>query len=83
MTRATYAPGRDLAPVNPDPRDTPIPYVMTNRDRDDTHIVRLDIIAQTRREKLSEFVPGLVVTELSPDELNPQQRRDFGLEDAE
>lgn len=29
----------------------------------------------------SSFTPGLVVTELSPDDLTEQQRRDFGLED--
>lgn len=76
MTRFNPQLGRDPAYMaDPDPRSKPIPYVMTNRDRDDAHIVRLDIIAQTRREKLSEFVPGLVVTELSADDLTPAQKR--------
>lgn len=76
MTRAIFQQGHDPGYMaDPDPRSKPIPYVMTNRDRDDAHIVRLDIIAQTRREKLSDFVPGLVVTELSADDLSPEQRR--------
>lgn len=83
MTRATFQQGHDPAYMaDPDPRSKPIPYVMTNRDRDDAHIVRLDIIAQTRRENLTDFVPGLVVTELSPEDLTTEQRVALGLEDA-
>lgn len=33
MTRATYAPGRDPAPLNPDPRDMPIPYEAPVREQ--------------------------------------------------
>ena len=83
MNHPTWKPATIPARDPVDPKELPpIPYVMTNRDRDDTHIVRLDIIAQTRREKLTDFVPGLVVTDLSPEDLTTEQRVALGLEGA-
>ena len=80
MTRATYAPGRDPKPINPDERDTPYDFTLTPAERDIAVLAKLDILAMKAAQR-GHFTPGLVVTELSPDDLSPQQRRDFGIGD--
>ncbi len=77
MTRFTPTLGHDPAYMKAE--DNSIPYVMTKNDRDTAHIVRLDIIAQTRRAKLTDFVPGLPVIELKPEDLTESEREAFGL----
>lgn len=61
----------------PEPTDA-IPFVMTNHDRDQAALARLDILAMKRAQ--GQFTPGLVVKAVSPDELTHSERVKFGLE---
>lgn len=61
----------------PEPTDA-IPFVMTNHDRDQAALARLDILAMQRAQ--GQFTPGLVVKALSPDDLTPAERVAFGLD---
>lgn len=71
-------PARD--PV--DPKALPdIDFTLTPAERDIAVLAKLDILAMKASQRAA-FTPGLVVTELSPSDLSPEQRVALGLEDA-
>lgn len=76
--RFTPKLGHDPAYMkDPDPRSEPIPYEFTPQERDANVIAVLDRIAMQRAN--NQFVPGIVATELSPEDLTDEERRSFNL----
>ncbi len=78
MNHPTWKP---VTETDPKPNDEGIPFTLTPAERDIAVLAKLDILAMKAAQR-GAFTPGLVVTELSADDLTEQQRRDFGLEDA-
>ena len=82
MTRATFQQGHDPAYMaDPDPRSKPFDFTLTPAERDIAVLAKLDILAMKAAQR-GAFTPGLVVTELSPEDLTTEQRVALGLEDA-
>lgn len=63
-----------------DPKPDGIDFTLTKQERDIAVLAKLDILAMKAAQRAA-FTPGLVVTELSADDLTEQQRRDFGIGD--
>ena len=64
-----------------DPKPDGIDFTLTKAERDIAVLAKLDILAMNAAQR-GAFTPGLVVTELSPSDLSPEQRVALGLEDA-
>jgi hypothetical protein len=65
-----------------DPKALPdIDFTLTPAERDIAVLAKLDILAMKAAQRAA-FTPGLVVTDLSPEDLTAEQRVALGLEDA-
>ena len=64
-----------------DPKPDGIDFSLSKAERDIAVLAKLDILAMKAAQRAA-FTPGLVVTELSPSDLSPEQRVALGLEDA-
>lgn len=85
MTRFTPKLGHDPAYMkDPDPRSEPVEFVMTDADRSlaavgTCHLEDYRRRQNERNQEASNFVHGLAVKRLSPDDLSEDERRSFGL----
>ena len=84
MNKFTPKLGQDPAYMkDPDPRSNPIPFVMTNADKSEAAVVACHLEAyrrrQNERDAAQQFVPGLVVKQLEPEDLTKSEREAFGL----
>lgn len=73
MTRATFQQGHDPKRLDHDERDDPLDLKFTPAERDIVQLARIDIEANKRQ--FGRFTEGLYVTELSADDLSPEQHR--------
>lgn len=78
MTRFTPKLGQDPAYMkDPDERSKPYEFTLSPAERDVAILARLDIERMKRAS--NQFVPGIVATELSPEDLTAAEREAFGL----
>lgn len=64
-----------------DPKPDGIDFTLTKQERDIAVLAKLDILAMKAAQR-GAFTPGLVVSEISPEDLTTEQRVALGLEDA-
>jgi hypothetical protein len=64
-----------------DPKPDGIDFTLSKAERDIAVLAKLDILAMKAAQR-GAFTPGLVVTELSSEDLTTEQRVALGLEDA-
>lgn len=76
-----YPKWQPVTETDPKPANDGIDFTLTPAERDIAVLAKLDILAMKAAQR-GAFTPGLVVTELSPDDLSPEQRVALGLEDA-
>lgn len=75
MNHQTWKPATIPARDPVDPKALPdIDFALTPAERDIAVLAKLDILAMKAAQR-GAFTPGLVVTELSADDLSPEQRR--------
>lgn len=60
--------------TDPKPANDGIDFTLTPAERDIAVLAKLDILAM-KAARRAAFTPGLVVTELSPEDLSPEQHR--------
>lgn len=76
-----YPKWQPVTETDPKPVNDGIDFTLTKQERDIAVLAKLDILAMKAAQR-GAFTPGLVVTELSPEDLTAEQRVALGLEDA-
>lgn len=76
-----YPKWQPVTETDPKPVNDGIYFTLTKAERDIAVLAKLDILAMKAAQR-GAFTPGLVVTELSPEDLTNEQRVALGLEDA-
>lgn len=76
-----YPKWQPVTETDPKPVNDGIDFTLTKAERDIAVLAKLDILAMKAAQR-GAFTPGLVVTELCPEDLTTEQRVALGLEDA-
>lgn len=74
-----YPKWQPVTETDPRPVNDGIDFTLTKAERDIAVLAKLGILAMKAAQR-GAFTPGLVVTELSPEDLTTEQRVALGLE---
>lgn len=69
-----YPKWQPVTEADPKPANDGINFALTPAERDIAVLAKLDILAMKAAQR-GAFTPGLVVTELSAEDLSPEQHR--------
>ena len=69
-----YPKWQPVTQTDPKPVNDGIDFTLTKSERDIAVLAKLDILAMKAAQR-GAFTPGLVVTDLSPEDLSPEQHR--------